>query len=113
VKKASGLVIVQVLILYLLSGTLLAEGKDPAVRAIAGLANEISQSPASGSILRNPGEITFTQAAVIEGRVEKPQVVFTILKQGSKSDSIIFDQSFREEILSPLEINAFNSIEIK
>ncbi len=58
-----------------------------------------------GYVLRRPGEITFTTGAVIEGKVEKPQVMIILPKEKTQADSIIFDQSFRAQMLQPLEID--------
>jgi lipopolysaccharide export LptBFGC system permease protein LptF len=56
-----------------------------------------------GYVVRLPGEITFTTGAVIEGKIEKPQVMIILPKEKTQADSIIFDQDFRAEMLKPLD----------
>lgn len=70
------------------------------------------KAPASlkDHIFRKPGEITFTVGAIIEGKIEKPQVIIVFPKEKPKSDSIVFDNSFKAEMLKPLNIEAFKAV---
>lgn len=80
----------------------------PAPAIAKGAAADTSKSRRSdqqGYVLRRPGEITFTTGAVIEGKVEKPQVMIILPKEKTQADSILFDQSFRAQMLKPLEID--------
>ena len=71
---------------------------------------DLPTSSERDNILRRPGEITFTVGAIIEGKVEKPQVIIIFPKERSKTDSIYFDHSFRNEMLKPLKINAYKAV---
>ncbi len=64
-------------------------------------------------VLRRPGEITFTTGAVIEGKIEKPQVMIILPKEKIQADSIIFDQSFRAQMLEPLDIQSVRATEME
>ncbi len=58
-------------------------------------------------IIKKPGEITFTSGIVIEGRVEKPQVMLVLTKEKIKSDPSSYKQSFLKNITDPLRYNTF------
>jgi len=58
-------------------------------------------------VIKKPGEITFTSGIVIEGRVEKPQVMLVLTKEKIKVEPVIFQQSFVKNITDPLRYNTF------
>ena len=58
-------------------------------------------------IIKKPGEISFTSGIVIEGRVEKPQVLLVLTKERIKVDPVVFQQSFLKNITDPLRYNTF------
>ena len=69
-----------------------------------------SAGPASADeefIIKKPGEITFTSGIVIEGRVEKPQVMLVLTKERIKVEPVLFQQSFLKNITDPLRYNTF------
>lgn len=61
-------------------------------------------------VVRKPGEIFFYTGAVIEGHIEKPQVMIVFPKEKAKLDSIIFDNSFEKEMLRPLPIKDYKEL---
>jgi hypothetical protein len=52
-------------------------------------------------------ELNFSRALVIEGKVEKPQVSFTLLKEPPPEKEIRFETSFLENILKMDRENTF------
>ena len=67
----------------------------------AGATNSIVES-------KNPGEITFSQGLVIEGKVEKPQVQFTLLREETRIKSIKLKADFKKDILKWERENSFS-----
>ncbi|MFH0921238.1 MAG: hypothetical protein V1913_12860 [Fibrobacterota bacterium] len=55
-------------------------------------------------VIKKPGEITFTSGIVIEGRVEKPQVMLVFIKERIKLEPVVFRQSPIGKITEPLRI---------
>jgi hypothetical protein len=53
-------------------------------------------------------ELNFNKTLVIEGRVEKPQVQFTLLKEPPPEKEIKFETSFMQNILKADRENTFN-----
>jgi hypothetical protein len=68
----------------------------------------ISDQAASSSLFE---EIEFGGALVIEGKVEKPQVQFTLLKEPPPEKEIRFETSFLQNILKQERENTFNATE--
>jgi len=58
-------------------------------------------------VIRRPGEITFMTGIVIEGRVEKPQVMLVLTKEKIKLEPISFRNTFLKNITNPLRYNTF------
>jgi hypothetical protein len=58
-------------------------------------------------VIKKPGEITFTSGIVIEGRVEKPQVMLILTKEKIKANPFVFQQSFIKNITDPIRYNTF------
>lgn len=56
-------------------------------------------------------EIEFGSTLVIEGKVEKPQVQFTLLKEPPPEKEIRFETSFVQNILKQERENTFNASE--
>lgn len=56
-------------------------------------------------------EIEFGSTLVIEGKVEKPQVQFTLLKEPPPEKEIRFETSFLQNILKQERENTFNAAE--
>jgi len=91
------------------SGALMSKA-DSLARSIMEKERAISEKD---NIVRRPGEITFTVGAVIEGKVEKPQVIIVFPKEKPKNDTLVFDNSFRSEMLKPLSINAIKAADAR
>lgn len=53
------------------------------------------------------GEIVFTTGLVIEGKVEKPQVQFSLLKEAPPRREIRFEHSFLDRVLEWERENTF------
>lgn len=53
-------------------------------------------------------ELNFNRALVIEGKVEKPAVQFTLLKEPPPEKEILFETSFRLQILKLDRENTFS-----
>jgi hypothetical protein len=53
-------------------------------------------------------EINFGKTLVIEGKVEKPQVQFTLLKEAPPEKEIRFETSFMQNILKQERENTFD-----
>lgn len=62
-------------------------------------------------VVKKPGEITFTTGIVIEGRVEKPQVILILTKEKVKMEPLHFDHSFVKNITEPVRYNTFDIIQ--
>ncbi len=64
-----------------------------------------SQSKSEASIaagsakVNQAGELVYTSGLVIEGKVEKPQVQFNMIKEAPPERSIVFKTSFRKRLL--------------
>lgn len=58
-------------------------------------------------IIKKPGELTFTTGVVIEGRVEKPQVMLVLSKEALRLEPVTFEKSFLDNITRPLQYNVF------
>jgi hypothetical protein len=58
-------------------------------------------------VIRKPGEITFTTGIVIEGRVEKPQVMLILTKERIKLQPVTFERSFVNRVTEPVYYNTF------
>ncbi|OGJ86846.1 MAG: hypothetical protein A2268_14335 [Candidatus Raymondbacteria bacterium RifOxyA12_full_50_37] len=79
-----------------------AEAQKPAKLAA------VPATPAQDEfVIRKPGEITFTTGIVIEGRVEKPQVMLILTKERLKLQSIRFERSFVNRITEPVAYSTF------
>jgi len=86
----------------LLAGTLSAAETQftRSVNAAAPAAQAQDQS----FVVKRPGEITFTSGIVIEGRVEKPQVMLVFTKEKIKLEPVVFRQSPLSQITAPLRM---------
>jgi len=81
-----------------------------------GAKGEVSSSANAAEdefIIKKPGEITFTTGIVIEGRVEKPQVMLVLTKERVKMEELNFEQSFVRNITEPLRYNTFEAYNAK
>jgi hypothetical protein len=58
-------------------------------------------------VTRKRGELVFEKGIIIEGRVEKPQVIIVIAKEKIKLEPITFRNSFLNHVVRPLRINTF------
>jgi hypothetical protein len=58
-------------------------------------------------VQRKPGEITFTTGIVIEGRVEKPQVMLVLTKERIKLSPVVFSHSFLGDLTAPAKCQTF------
>ena len=58
-------------------------------------------------VIKRPGEITFTTGIVIEGRIEKPQVIIVLSKEEIKVKPVSFSNSFLAHVVRPLRQNTF------
>jgi len=58
-------------------------------------------------VIKKAGEITFTTGVVIEGRVEKPQVMLILSKEALRLEPETFEKSFINKITRPMQYNAF------
>lgn len=67
-----------------------------------------SRTPEAGAANSNSGEINFNRTLVIEGKVEKPQVTFTLLKEPPPEREIRFEASFMDDLLKPERENTFS-----
>lgn len=74
---------------------------------IQGLANAAAQAGQDEFVIKKPGEITFTTGIVIEGRVEKPQVMLVLSKEKIRIADEAFKNSFLSRITRPLQYNTF------
>lgn len=63
--------------------------------------------PAPGKPGSTFAELSFNRTLVIEGKVEKPQVTFTLLKEPPPEKEIRFEASFLENILKLDRENTF------
>lgn len=76
---------------------------------------EKKEEPAPAPASSEPGalfeEIEFGNTLVIEGKVEKPQVQFTLLKEPPPEKEIRFETSFLQNILKQERENTFNATE--
>ncbi len=63
--------------------------------------------PANGKTGSTFAELSFNRTLVIEGKVEKPQVTFTLLKEPPPEKEIRFEASFLENILKLDRENTF------
>lgn len=79
---------------------------------------EEKKEPAKSSPASDPSEpgalfeeIEFGSTLVIEGKVEKPQVQFTLLKEPPPEKEIRFETSFLQNILKQERENTFNAAE--
>lgn len=76
---------------------------------------EKKEEPAPPPAASEPGalfeEIEFGNTLVIEGKVEKPQVQFTLLKEPPPEKEIRFETSFLQNILKQERENTFNATE--
>lgn len=76
---------------------------------------EKKEEPAPPPASSEPGalfeEIEFGNTLVIEGKVEKPQVQFTLLKEPPPEKEIRFETSFLQNILKQERENTFNATE--
>jgi hypothetical protein len=56
-------------------------------------------------VIKRPGEITFTSGIVIEGRVEKPQVLLIMTKEKTKLPELKLKASMLRFIEEPVIVN--------
>ena len=77
----------------------------------------LARSPASAQdddfVIKKPGEITFTTGIVIEGRIEKPQVMLVLTKERVKIEPLDYEGSFIKSITEPLRLNTFQTYDAK
>ncbi|MBL8026755.1 MAG: hypothetical protein JNL74_10115 [Fibrobacteres bacterium] len=57
------------------------------------------------AVIKKPGEITFTSGIVIEGRVEKPQVLLIMSKEKTKLPELKLNASMIKFIEEPVHID--------
>lgn len=90
-------------------------GRPAARKAIPIVKPEEKPEPAAVATPAAPSalfeEIEFGSTLVIEGKVEKPQVQFTLLKEPPPEKEIRFETSFLQNILKQERENTFNATE--
>jgi hypothetical protein len=102
----------------LFCGWIPAEAGKKNPKAIPGIAAEPKKDqtlavpqnpapPANGKTGSTFAELSFNRTLVIEGKVEKPQVTFTLLKEPPPEKEIRFEASFLENILKLDRENTF------
>jgi len=67
--------------------------------------NEVAADP-NDFVIKKPGEITFTSGIIIEGRVEKPQVLLIMTKEKTKLPALKLNSSMIRFIEEPVNINS-------
>lgn len=85
-----------------------AQGKASRKKTALPAASNAVDSSESGSLFE---EIEFGNTLVIEGKVEKPQVQFTLIKEPPPEKEIRFETSFMQNILKHERENTFDAAE--
>jgi hypothetical protein len=62
-------------------------------------------------VIKKPGEITFTSGIIIEGRVEKPQVLLIMTKEKTKLPPLKLNASMIRFIEEPVNISSVQNKE--
>ncbi|OGS37574.1 MAG: hypothetical protein A2293_00195 [Elusimicrobia bacterium RIFOXYB2_FULL_49_7] len=79
------------------------------MRSMAAVAEKAATGRSNENyVIRKPGEITFTTGIVIEGRVEKPQVMLILTKERIRLDPVLFRRSFLKDITRSLQYKNFD-----
>lgn len=81
---------------------------EPKKKTALPAASNAVDSSESGSLFE---EIEFGNTLVIEGKVEKPQVQFTLIKEPPPEKEIRFETSFMQNILKHERENTFDAAE--
>jgi pyruvate/2-oxoglutarate dehydrogenase complex dihydrolipoamide acyltransferase (E2) component len=79
----------------------------PAAAPAASAETPAAPGSAEEYVIRRPGEITFEQGIIIEGRVEKPQLMLVLTKEKIKLEPVTFEKSFLTHITLPMRYNTF------
>lgn len=95
------------LIVFLFSSQALSQTKNDNISPIKEKASK------KDYIVQKPGEITFTSGVVIEGRVEKPQLMLVITKEELRINPISFKKKFTKNITNSLKLKASDLYKIK
>jgi hypothetical protein len=82
--------------------------KKPLPVVVAAEKKEASKKSVQGDAVAFE-EINFGKTLIIEGKVEKPQVQFTLLKEAPPEKEIRFETSFMQNILKQDRENTFDA----
>ena len=82
--------------------------RNSKVLAVVAPSDKKETAPPPGTVA-TAEEISFSKTLVIEGKVEKPQVQFTLLKEPPPEKEILFETSFLQNILKLDRENTFQA----